>query len=460
MPAHSCPILLCLALLPVCAAAHTADGDFPVTPAAGAEREAFQRIIWDKIPQKLYDRVRNGRSLTRQTWVISPSLEPRIAGLGPTYNRPSCLSCHPGNGRGEAPANALDAMHSMLIRLSVPGKDAHGGPRPEPNYGDQLNEFGIPGVPGEGEAAIEWHTRTERLADGTEVELRWPTFTFRHLAFGPLAEGVMISPRIAPPIFGLGLLEAVPESTLLALARAQKATGNGVNGRPNRVWDAGKRREALGRFGWKANQPTVRQQIAGALAGDMGVTSDIAPMPNCPPAQTACAAAKKKAKEKHPEIVTADLDDMALYHFVLAVPDPRRQDDTAVLKGEALFTAAGCAACHQPELKTGPFPALPALANQTIHPYTDLLLHDMGPDLADARPDYRANGNQWRTPPLWGIGLLEAVNGRYGLLHDGRARNLLEAILWHGGEAEKAKNAVRQMSLDDRGALLEFLKAL
>ena len=154
MPAHFCPILLCLALLPVCAAAQTADGDFPVTPAAGAEREAFQRIIWDKIPQKLYDRVRNGRSLTRQTWVISPSLEPRIAGLGPTYNRPSCLSCHPGNGRGEAPANALDAMHSMLIRLSVPGKDAHGGPRPEPNYGDQLNEFGIPGVPGEGEAAI------------------------------------------------------------------------------------------------------------------------------------------------------------------------------------------------------------------------------------------------------------------------------------------------------------------
>ncbi|MDR2093866.1 MAG: c-type cytochrome [Azoarcus sp.] len=439
-----------------------AGGAFSHTVEAGAERSAFTHIPWDSIPADLWDKVRNGRSLTRQTWVISPSLEPRIAGLGPTYNRPSCLSCHPGNGRGGAPATAARAMHSMLVRLSVPGTDAHGGPKPEPRYGDQLNEFGIPGgVPGEGEAFLEWQPRKEVLADGQEVILRWPKIGFRKLAFGPLTEAYMTSARVAPPIFGLGLLEAVPEADILALARAQRAAGDGIAGQPNYVWDAGRKQEVLGRFGWKANQPTTRQQIAGALAGDMGITSDILPEPNCPPAQAACAATREKTGEKHPEISSADLDDMTLYHYVLAIPDARRGDDAAV-RGKALFSAAGCATCHQPELKTGAFPAFPALAGQTIRPYTDLLLHDMGPELADGRPDYRANARQWRTPPLWGIGLLDAVNGsgRYGLLHDGRARNLLEAILWHGGEGEKAREAVRKMSAKEREALLAFLKTL
>ncbi|MDR2260958.1 MAG: c-type cytochrome [Azoarcus sp.] len=453
-----------LVFLPPCVHAQApaaAGGDFSHIVAAGAERDAFTHIPWNKIPPDLWDKVRNGRSLTRQVWVISPSLEPRIAGLGPTYNRPSCLSCHPGNGRGEAPAAASAAMHSMLVRLSIPGVDAHGGPKPEPRYGDQLNEFGIPGgVPGEGEAFIEWQMRKERLADGEEIVLRWPKIGFRKLAFGPLADGYLTSVRVAPPIFGLGLLEAVPEADILALARAQQAAGDGIAGQPNHVWDAGKKRETLGRFGWKANQPTTRQQIAGALSGDMGITSDIQPEPNCPPVQTACAAIRAKTGEKHPEISTADLDDMTLYHYALAVPAPRGRDDAVVVRGRALFAAAGCAACHQPELKTGPFPAFPALANQTLHPYTDLLLHDMGPELADGRPDYRANGRQWRTPPLWGIGLLDAVNGHYGLLHDGRARNLLEAILWHGGEGEKAREAVRKMSAEEREALLAFLKTL
>lgn len=437
-----------------------AGGNFSAAVLPGAEREAFQKIPWEKIPRKHWDSVRSGRSLTRQTWVISPSLAPRIAGLGPTYNRPSCLSCHPGNGRGEAPAAPGDPMRGMLVRLSIPSQDGEGGPKPEPRYGDQLNEFGIPGVPGEGEAFLTWTTHTERLADGQEVTLRQPKIGFRRLAHGPLHPELMTSVRIAPPIYGLGLLEAVPEADILAIAKAQKAAGEGIAGQPNRVWDALRRRHALGRFGWKANQPTTRQQIAGALAGDMGITSDVLPEPNCPPAQTACAAVRARAGEKHPEISKADLDDMTLYHFVLAVPDARNQDDPKVLAGKALFHAAGCAACHQPSLKTGPFPALPALAGQRIHPYTDLLLHDMGPGLADGRPDYRADGRQWRTPPLWGIGLADAVNAHTGLLHDGRARNLLEAILWHGGEGEKAKEAVRRMTAGEREALLAFLKAI
>ncbi|GHT90308.1 hypothetical protein AGMMS49545_03480 [Betaproteobacteria bacterium] len=453
---HTLLALSLLSLLPLPVWAQ-AGGDFS-TP--DASREAYSQIPWQRIPENLWDKVRSGRALVRQTWVISPSIEPRIAGLGPTYNRPACISCHPRNGRGEAPATQDEPMRSMLVRLSIPGKDAHGGPNPEPAYGDQLNEFGIPGVPGEGEACLEWETRRERLAGGGEVELRAPKIRFRQLAHGALHSKLMTSARVAPPIFGLGLLEAVPEADILALAKAQKAARQGVQGQANYVWDAAQQRHTLGRFGLKANQPTVRQQIAGALAGDMGITSELSPVPNCPPAQTACAAIQGKIGEKHPELSAADLDEMTLYHYILAVPEPRRQDEPQVKAGRALFAAAGCVSCHQPELKTGAFPAFPALGGQTIHPYTDLLLHDMGQGLADNRPDYRASGRQWRTPPLWGIGLAQTVNGHAYLLHDGRARNFLEAILWHDGEARKSKERVRRMSTAEREALLAFLEAL
>lgn len=456
---HTIPrkLILVFSLLPLMAWAQQAGGDFSTTDAS---RDAFQQIPWQQIPEKLWDKVRSGRGLVRQTWVISPSIELRIAGLGPTYNRPACISCHPRNGRGDVPATQDEPMRSMLVRLSIPGKDAHGGPNPEPVYGDQLNEFGIPGVSGEGEAFLVWETRRERLADGSEIELRAPQIHFRHLAHGALHPKLMTSARVAPPIFGLGLLEAVPEADILALAKAQKAARQGVAGQPNYVWDAAQQRHTLGRFGLKANQPTVRQQIAGALAGDMGITTELSPVPNCPPAQTACAAIKGKTGEKHPELSAADLDEMALYHYILAVPEPRRQDALQVVQGKALFAVAGCVSCHQPELKTGAFPAFPALAGQTIHPYTDLLLHDMGQGLADNRPDYKANGRQWRTPPLWGIGLTQTVNEHSNLLHDGRARNFLEAILWHDGEARSAKESVRRMSAAEREALLAFLEAL
>lgn len=419
-------------------------------------RDAYQQILWDLVPAAERERVLSGRGLVRQTWVISPSLEPRIAGLGPTYNRPACISCHPRNGRGAAPDDQARPMHSMLVRLSIPGQDAHGGPLPEPVYGDQLNEFGIPGVPGEGEAYLVWETRAEQLADGTRVELRAPRVAFRGLTQGPMHPEFMTSVRVAPPIFGLGLLEAVPEADILALARAQKKAAQGVAGQPNRVWDAARQRQALGRFGLKANQPTVRQQIAGALAGDMGITSVLFPEPNCPPAQKACAA----QPDQHPELLPGALEEMTLYHYLLAVPAPRNQGDPQVRRGRRLFAEAGCASCHQPHLRTGPFPEFPALGGQRIQPYTDLLLHDMGPELADGRPDYQASGSQWRTPPLWGLGLLPTVNGHGTLLHDGRARNVLEAILWHGGEASRSREAVRRLPAAEREALLAFLASL
>lgn len=433
------------------------------SPSAGGSmtsdergREAFEHIQWPQVPEAVWPAVSSGRRLVRQTWVIAPSDDPLAIGLGPTYNRPSCLSCHPRNGRGEPPPSELEPMRSMLVRLSIRGFGVHGGPKPEPSYGEQFNEFGVPGVPGEGVAALSWETHVETLADGEQVELRRPVLHFRKLAFGPLHPETMHSLRIASPLVGMGLLEAVPEADILALAETQRAAGAGVAGMPNRVFDQRAGRTVLGRFGWKANQPTVRQQIAAALIGDMGITSDVFPRHDCPPVQAECAA----VSAEHPEVSTASLDAMTAYHFALGVPARRDAADPEVRRGEQVFAEAGCAGCHVPQLQTGPFPAFPALAGQTIQPYTDLLLHDMGEELADGRPDYEAGPRHWRTAPLWGIGLAGTVGDGAVYLHDGRARSLLEAILWHGGEAASAREVVRALSRSEREALLSFLRSL
>ncbi|MCA6218653.1 c-type cytochrome [Ideonella sp. B7] len=448
-------LLACAGLLALASASRLGAGG--VLTVDAADREAYSRIVWAAVPPEAQGSVAQGRGLVRQTWVVSPSLDPGIAGLGPTCNRPACTACHARNGGGAPPDSAAEPMRSLLVRLSVPGQDAHGGPRSEPRYGDQLNEQGVPGVPGEGEAVLQWAPVPVTLADGTVITLRRPHLSFQHLAFGPMAAAVQTSVRVAPPMVGLGLLEAVPEADLLALAEAQRRAGQGVAGQPNRVWDAVAGRTVLGRFGWKANQPSVRQQVAGALAGDMGITTPVFPTPNCPPTQTACAA---WSADRHPELADGGLDAMTRYLQVLGVPARREADAPRVRRGEALFAQAGCAACHQPVLHTGRFDALPALSDQTIHPYTDLLLHDLGPDLADGRPDYQASGRQWRTPPLWGLGLRAVVDERVGLLHDGRARDPLEAVLWHSGEAAPARAAVVGWSAEDRAALLAFLASL
>jgi CxxC motif-containing protein (DUF1111 family) len=431
-----------------------AGGDFTTLRQ---DRAAYEEIVWSKLEKHQQTLVSAGRSFVRQTWVVSPSLNPAVAGLGPTYNRPSCISCHPHNGRGQPPEVFGEPMRSMLVRLSVPGLDRHGGPRHEPVYGDQLNEFGVPGVPGEGEARIQWISLYKTLPDGEKIELRRPEITFHNLACGPLDDAVMASPRVASAMYGLGLLEAVPESDIMAIADEQRRENRGVTGTANRVWDVTSRRSVVGRFGWKANQPTVRQQIAAALAGDMGITTPLFPEPNCPPAQTACVMQKN---DTHPELSRETLDSMVLYHYALAVPARRNQDAPEVRHGEKLFTETGCASCHRSELKTGNFPEFPALSGQTVHPYTDLLLHDMGEGLADGRPDGIASGRQWRTPPLWGMGLLEKINEHTTLLHDGRARNPLEAILWHDGEAQDARERFENLSKADRQAIIQFLQSL
>jgi CxxC motif-containing protein (DUF1111 family) len=398
-----------------------------------------------------------GNSFFNANWVTAPASTEGRDGLGPTFNTASCSACHFKDGRGRPPLTADEPFEGLLLRLSVPGEGAHGEPVDEPAYGGQFNHQSIQGVPSEGNAIVEYVERAERFADGTPASLRVPTVRFPRLSFGPMSAAVMVSPRVAPAMIGLGLLEAVPEAAVLALADPDDRDRDGVSGRPNRVWDATLGRAALGRFGWKANQPGLLQQTAGAFLGDMGITSSLFPDENCPPSQTACRAA---ARGGQPEIDDSKLAAVVLYSRALAVPARRDVDAPAVMRGAALFEQARCTSCHTPTLQTGADAPLPELAGQTFHPYTDLLLHDMGEGLADGRPDFLATGREWRTAPLWGVGLVERVNRHTFFLHDGRARNLTEAVLWHGGEAERARESFRAMSRADRDALLAFLQSL
>jgi CxxC motif-containing protein (DUF1111 family) len=394
-----------------------------------------------------------GRNLFRQVWVVAPAQDADVDGLGPLYNRLSCIACHPRNGRGFAPEGPEEEMRAMLVRLGLPGVGPHGGPRMHPVYGEQLNELAIPGVVPEGRAVIRWEEHTVELAGGESVRLRRPVVDFRDLGYGPLGQDVLVSLRIGQPVYGLGLLEAVPDDAIMALARREGV----IAGRPNSVWDVAQGRMVLGRFGWKANQPTLRQQVAAAALGDLGITSSLFPEETCTVVQTGCAQAPGGGD---PELTDAQLDAMELYLQLLAVPARRDADRPDVRRGEALFREFGCGDCHVPELRTGAHPRFPELANRTIRPYTDLLLHDMGAGLADGRPDFGARGSEWRTPPLWGIGLAGRAGRRAGYLHDGRARTLLEAVLWHGGQAAHARDSVAAADPEDRAALLRFLDSL
>ena len=397
----------------------------------------------------------NGREEFHQRWAVLLAIGGKW-GRGPTSNGEICIDCHINNGRGHAPESERETLASMIVRLSIPGENGHGGPLAHPNYGDQLQNRGELGrVPAEGDATIAWADHEEKLADGSNVILRSPRLGFTGLAFGAFGPDVMTSVRIAPPVFGAGLLDAIAETELLAVARRQKELG--FNGRPNTVWDEEHQTMAPGRFGWKANQPSLRQQDASAFLNDMGVTTSLFKQENCPEIQTAC---RKRPTGLVPEQSDRAFDELLFYTRALGVPARRNMDDPMALRGERLFREGQCAVCHMPEMKTGEYPAFPQLGHQVIRPYTDLLLHDMGEGLADGRPDFLAGPRDWRTPPLWGIGLSKKVNGNASLLHDGRARSLTEAILWHGGEAERSREAFRAMPATDRAALLAFLDSL
>jgi len=413
-----------------------------------------------------------GNGIFRKVWVSAPSSTASSDGLGPLFNARSCQRCHLKDGRGHPPAPGERAV-SMFLRLSVPPRneaerraleDGRAAVIPEPAYGGQLQNFSVQGVPAEGRMTVRYEERALRLAGGELVHLRRPHYGVEALAYGPLHPQTMLSPRVAPPMIGIGLIEAIAEADILAGADPEDADGDGLSGRANRVWSDERGRLALGRFGWKAGQPSVAQQAASAFRGDIGISTPLYPTPHgeCTAAQQACRAAPhggasaRDSVEAREEMMRA----LVFYSRNLAVPARRDVDDPQVLRGKQQFYRAGCTGCHTPKFVTRRDSIAPEQSFQLIWPYSDFLLHDMGEGLADGRPEGRAGGREWRTAPLWGIGLTETVSGHTLLLHDGRARSLLEAILWHGGEAAPARERVVAMSKPEREALLAFLRSL
>lgn len=435
----------------------------PLTPNLGGETtrplatsEAFT-FISANAPSNVKAGFTFGNQLFNTEWKPAPGPQPTTDGLGPVFNREACSDCHINNGRGLPPAPDGIVMESMLVRLSVPGTDELGGPNPVPGYGDQLQDRGIEGVPAEGQAVMTWHEVPGTHGDGSAYSLRRPTVSFQNLAFGALPDNVMTSPRVANAMIGLGLFEMVPDDLLYALADPTDADNDGISGKVNVVWDARDQKMATGKFGWKSNMPNLTNQNSGAALGDMGITTPIRPNDNCGNGQDACTTA---ATHDGVEMTSTFLNQINVYTRRLAVPKQRGSTLPEVVSGYEQFLAAGCQNCHLPTLETGTDPRGQDLANQTFHPFTDLLLHDMGEGLADGRPDFLASGSEWRTAPLWGIGLTKKVSGHERYLHDGRARSLEEAILWHGGEAETAKEAFRTMPASQRDDLVAFLKSL
>ncbi len=426
--------------------------------------------------EELQFRVGNG--LFRRVWVSAPASTLASDGLGPLFNARSCQRCHLKDGRGHPPEGPDDSAVSMFLRVSIPVTEAEtpdlealetyiAGTHhtaPDPVYGAQLQDFSLPGHAPEYRLSVRYEPLELHLSGGEVASLRQPVYEAADLGYGPLAEGAMLSPRVAPQMIGLGLLEAIPTEDILAYADPEDADSDGISGRPNVVWSAEFGAPMLGRFGLKAGEATVRAQSAAAFAGDMGMSTPLHPegWGECTAAQTLCREQVDGGDPEHGglEIDQTGLDLVAFYSRNLAVPARRNVDDPQVLHGREVFYQTGCAACHRANYVTHRLQDGGAQSFQLIWPYSDLLLHDMGEGLADHRPEGRATGREWRTPPLWGIGLTQTVSGHSYFLHDGRARSLLEAVLWHGGEAESQRDAVITMAPEDRAALIAFLESL
>lgn len=384
-------------------------------------------------------------------------------GLGPIFNNNSCNACHGGVGEGNPPAGGGNQLVSMLFRLSV-GNSITAGPTPAPGFGGQLQNNAVAGVAPEGTVNITYTLANFTFADGTPYQLQVPAYEVQQ-NYTTLPAGLLISPRVAPRLIGLGFLEIMPESTILQNATTATDT-NHINGKANYVFDYTTNQLELGRFGWKAEAPTIKQQLAGAYQEDMGVTNSVFPQESSY-GQTQYTT---YAGNPSPELPDSELNANVFYVQTLAVPGERNGTDAQVIRGAQIFNSSGaqCASCHIPTMTTpsaftyvDPQPQVAGeLANVVIHAYTDMLLHDMGAGLSDNRPVFSATARQWRTPPLWGIGLLPIVDPSGQFLHDGRARTILEAIMWHGGEAYSAKEYVRNLSASDRDALVAFVQSL
>lgn len=387
-----------------------------------------------------------------QVFVAAPA--PHFGGLGPIFNNIACVNCHRNDGGGFPTMGSSNS--GMLMRISIPGTDVHGGPVAAPGFGLQIQDQCLLGTVPEAATATNYSDLPVVYPDGSTVTLRQPAYTVQN-AYIALPAGFLTSPRLAPRLIGMGLLENIPESTILSFVDAGDRNGDGITGKANYVWDSYTQKMELGRFGVKANTPTLLMQVATAYQQDMGVTSYAQPQES---AYGQSQLSLVGANDPSPELVDSLLNYVVFYVQTLAVPARRDVTDSVNLRGAALFAQVNCSGCHRTTMYTGVNPGI-NLSTERIHPYTDLLLHDMGQGLADGRPDFLATGSEWRTAPLWGIGMLQKTNGGTGYyLHDGRARTIEEAILWHDGEAANSKGQFMQLSQADRQALLQFLGSL
>jgi CxxC motif-containing protein (DUF1111 family) len=394
-------------------------------------------------------RFRVGDTFFTMPWDPAPGRSPERDGLGPTFLATSCAGCHPADGVGDAPGT-VDSDGSPILRFT----DQMGLAAYPPAYGYQIQTQSVAGVPGEATFTVTWIESAGEYDDGTSFSLRSPVVDVHWGVFGQPG-GVTVSGLVvAPKLIGLGLLEAIPVPDIVAGADPDDEDGDGISGRVS--WVDTPSGPVPGRFGRKATVSTVADQVSMAYVLDLGITSPTSPSENCPTPQVECAAAPSGGA---PEIAGDRFDDVVLYSQTLAVPARVSAEDASVIEGEAIFTTLGCSVCHVATWDTRTH-VVPALADQTIHPYTDLLLHDMGQGLSDGRSVGDAGPTEWRTAPLWGLGSTHAVNPRAGFLHDGRARTIEEAVLWHGGEAQQSRDAFTSLSASDRQRVVAFLKSL
>ena len=416
-----------------------------------------------------FARFMQGRALFRKIWVSSPSTTRSSDGLGPLYNARSCQACHVNDGRGLPPGNGLTES-TLILRLARKAENQAEERLiaehkvinfPDSRYGEQLQDKAVRGLAAEGRLLVRESHVPVSLADGAVIRLMRPVYQVDDLAQGPLDKSTVISARLPPQIIGMGLIEAISADDILKNADPLDRDGDGISGRAQWVAGEGGGTE-LGRFGWKAQAPDIRLQSAHAFANDMGISTSLFPKAagDCTGMQRDCLALPDGRDRDRPEADDIVLDLVSFYVRSLAVPARRKSASMPVLEGKRLFHLSGCTSCHVPQFVTSADVEPKHLASQPIWPYSDFLLHDMGEGLADGQQVGEAGGQEWRTPPLWGLGLTETVTGKAYYLHDGRARTLEEAILWHDGEARAAREQFKTMSRSDREKLTAFLESL
>ena len=411
----------------------------------------------DNLNDQEYDNFILGRSFFTIPWVEAPSATTARDGLGPLFNANTCISCHPSNGRGTLFNKDGLESRSLIARLSINANDSkehnkllkYKGFIPSSIYGSQLSVNAIHGVEFEGKVKIDFKEFEVLFPDGEKQILLKPNYSLENLNYGTLEERTIISYRISPTLNGMGLIELISNQDILKNVDEQDINNDGISGRANYVYSNLTKKEELGKYTWKASVAFLKEQIAGAAFNDMGLTTSIFANENCTSSQQKCNDAPK-ARDAI-DLPDDRLDAIAYYlkHIKSYTPKVTKEYE----EGLEIFEQISCSKCHISSFDTK--------KGFKVYPYSDFLLHDMGNDLADGRVEFKANGNEWRTAPLWGLALHEKINGeKPRLLHDGRARNFQEAILWHGGEAIKAKENYMNLPKEKREKLLKFLEEL